>query len=217
MLDRPLDDVGRNIHPRPRGQAAGDVQRFQETFGDGIGLAAGQPLRAGGAVQTLDRHHIGNAEAREGIAHIAFPDEAAQVGKLRRQRLDRFALAAKGIADVVGQDRAGDLHFDRLGEGPSRHAVAGAGLERKYRVVAGRTGVEQVDGTKVGLIARQRKTGRRAVQPRVEKRRGIERQQHRHRTAPDPGEDLRGRRVELHQRRHRTRIEAPAAGAGRKT
>ena len=189
---RPFGDAGRNVHARPRRLAAGDAQRLQETFGDGIGLAAGQPPRARRRVEALDRHHIGNAEAREGVAHIAFPDETAQVGELRRQRLDRLALAAERIAEVVDQDRAGDLHFDRPGEGPLRHAVAGAGLEREHRVVAGGAGVEQVGGPEVGLIARQRQARRRAVQPGLEKRRGVERQQHRHPAAPDAGEDRRG-------------------------
>ena len=102
-----------------------------------------------------------------------------------------------------------------FGKGSLRHAVAGAGLERKHRVVAGRAGVEQVDGTEVGLIARQREAGRRAVQPCVEIGRGVERQQHRHRTAPDAGEDLRGHGVQLHQRRHRTRIGGAATAVGR--
>src|SRR5665213_318864 len=38
---RSLDDLGRNIRARPRGLAAGDAQRLQETLGYGIGLAAG--------------------------------------------------------------------------------------------------------------------------------------------------------------------------------
>ena len=50
-----------------------------------------------------------------------------------------FAPAADGIVDVVDQDRAGNLDFDGLGEGSL--AIAGAGLEREHRVVAGRTGV----------------------------------------------------------------------------
>ena len=44
-------------------------------------------------------------------------DEAADVGVLRRQRLDRLALAAAGVGEIVDKDRAGDLHFDRPGEG----------------------------------------------------------------------------------------------------
>ena len=193
------------------------MQRSEETLGDGIGLAAGQPPRPRRRVEALDRHHIGNAEAGEGIAHIAFPDEAAQVGKLRRQCLDRFALAAGGIVDVVDQHRAGDLDFDRPGKGPLRHAVAGAGLQRKHRVVAGGAGVKHIGGPEVGLIMRQREARRRAVQPGVEVRRGVEGQQHRHRTAPDAGEDRRGHRVQLHQRRHRTRIGHRAAGSGGST
>ena len=115
-------------------------------------------------------------------------------------------LPPSGIAEVVDQVRAGDLYFDRLGKGPLRHAVAGAGLERKHRVVAGRPGVEQIGGTEVGLIARQRQARRRAVQPGLEIRCGVERQQHRHPAAPDAGEDRRGHGVELHQRRHGARI-----------
>src|ERR1700676_4337225 len=116
-LYRPLGQLRGNIHSRPRGQAAGDVQSFQEALGDWIGLAAGQPPRPRRRVETLDRHHIRYAEAREGITHIAFADEAAQIRELCRQCLDRFALAAERIVDVVEQDRAGDLYFDRFGEG----------------------------------------------------------------------------------------------------
>jgi hypothetical protein len=64
--------------------AAGDAQRFQEALGNGIGLAAGKPQRAGGTVETLDRYDIGNTEAREGITYIPFADETAQVGELCR-------------------------------------------------------------------------------------------------------------------------------------
>ena len=112
-----------------------------------------------------------------------------------------------GIVDVVGQDRAGNLHFDRLGKGALRHAGAGAGVEREHRIKAGRSGVKQIGGAEIGLIMRQRNVGRSTVQPGVEKCRRVERQQHRHRTASDPVEDLRGGRIELHQRRRRTRIE----------
>jgi hypothetical protein len=129
LLNRAPGDVGRKIGSRPRGQPAGNMQRFQETFGDRVGLAAGKTPLAGGAVQTLDRHHVGNTEACEGITHVPFPDKAAQVGELCHQRLDRLALAAQGIADVIGQDRAGDLHFDGPGKGPRRQAIAGAGFE----------------------------------------------------------------------------------------
>ncbi len=164
-------------------------------LGHGIGLSAGQPSCAWRRVQTLDRHYIGNAEAREGVAHIAFTDEAAEVGELRRQCFDRFALATEGILDVIEQDRAGDLDFDRLGESSLRHAVAGAGLQRKHRIVTGGASVKQIDGTEIGLIMRQQKASRRAVRPGVQECRGVEGQQHRHRTAPDAGEDLRGHRV----------------------
>src|SRR5438309_8595208 len=81
---RPLGDLGRPIDPRPRGQAAGNAQCLQEALRDWIGLAAGQPPRTGRRVQTLDRHHIGYTEAREGVTYITFTDETAQVGKLRR-------------------------------------------------------------------------------------------------------------------------------------
>ncbi len=104
------------------------------------------------------------------------------------------------------QDRPGDLHLDRSVKGPLRHAVAGAGLERKHRVVTGRTGVEQVGGPEVGLVSRHREAVRCAARARFEIGCGIERQQHRHRTAPDAGEDRRGHRVQLHQRRRRTGI-----------
>ena len=205
---RPLGDVGRDIPARPRRLAAGDAQRFQETLGDRIGLAASQPPRPRRRVEALDRHHIGHAEAREGVTHVTFADEAPHIGKLRRQRLDRFTLAAEGIGEIVGEDRAGDLHLDRPGEGPLRHAIACTGLEREHRVVTGCARVEQVDGAEIGLIARHRQAVGRAALSRVEIVRGIERQQHRNRAAPDAGEDRRGDRVQLHQRRRRTRIPA---------
>ena len=127
-------------------------------------------------------------------------------GKSRRQCLDRFALAAGGIVDVVDQHRAGDLHFDRPGKGPLRHAVAGAGLQRKHRIIAGGPGVKQISRAEVRLIMRQRGVCRGAVQPRIEKSCGVEGQQHRHWTAPDASEDRRSHRVQLQQGRHRTRI-----------
>ena len=49
---------------------------------------------------------------------MAFADEAAHVGELGCQRLDRLAFAAERIGEVVDEDRARDLHLDRLGEGP---------------------------------------------------------------------------------------------------
>jgi len=168
---------------RPRRLSAGDAQGFQKTLGNGIGLAAGQPPRPWRRVQTLDRHHIGHAEAREGVAHVAFTDEAAHVGELRRQRLDRLTLAAERIGEVVDEDRASDLHFDRPGEG-SR--ATRAGIQRKHRVVAGWPCVKQICGAEIGLVARQRQL--RAVGLAFEVARGIERQQYRHRTASDPGE-----------------------------
>ena len=150
---RPFNDLGRNVVARLRRLSTRDAQGFQKALGDGIGLAAGQPPRPRRRIETLDRHHIGHAEAREGVAYIALTDEAAHVGELRRQRLDRLAPAAKRIGEVVDEDRAGDLHFDRLGEGPR---ATRAGLQRKHRVVAGRTGVEQICATEIGLVARQR-------------------------------------------------------------
>ena len=88
-----------------------------------------------------------------------------------------------------------------------------AGLQRKHRVVAGRTGVKQVCATEIGLVARQRQL--RAVGLVFEVARGIERQQHRHRTASDPGEQACVDGVQLHQRGRRARIpcrHAPLAG-----
>jgi len=81
-LRRPLGNLGRDIHPRVSRQAAGDTQRLEETLRNGVGLTAGEPLRAGRAVETLDRDHIGDAKAREGITHVAFADKAAQIGEL---------------------------------------------------------------------------------------------------------------------------------------
>src|ERR1700754_121862 len=63
----------------PRRASARDMQRFQEAFGDGIALAPCEPARPRRRVEALDRYHVGHAESGEGIAHIAFPDEAAQV------------------------------------------------------------------------------------------------------------------------------------------
>ena len=188
---RPFGDLGRDILARPRRLAAGDAQRLQETLGDRIGLAAGQPARARRRVQALDRHHIGHAEAGEGVAHIAFADEAAHVRKLRRQRFDRFALAAERIGKVVGQERAGDLHLDGSGEHPRRQAIAGAGIERKHRVVAGGAGMEQVDPAEVGLIARHRQAVRSAALRRLEIAGGVERQQYGNGAAADAGKDRR--------------------------
>src|SRR4051812_49006342 len=71
-----LRDLGGNIPARARRLAAGDAQRLQESFGDRIGLAAGEPSGTRRRVETLDRHHIGHAEAGEGVAYIAFADEA---------------------------------------------------------------------------------------------------------------------------------------------
>ena len=64
---------------RPHALAAGDAQRLQEALGNRIGFLAGEPPRLCDAVEALDRHHIGDAEAGESVAHIAFPDEPAQV------------------------------------------------------------------------------------------------------------------------------------------
>src|SRR5215212_6262134 len=195
----PLGNRRWNIHSRPRGHAAGDAQRSEETFGYRVGFAAGQPLRVRRAVEALDRHHIRDTEAGEGVAHIAFPDEAAEVGVPCRQGLDRFALAAKRIIDVIDQDRAGDLNFDRLGKDSLRNAVAGAGLQRKHRVVTGRARVEQVDRPNVGLIVRQSEAGRRAMQAGLQNSRRVERQQHWDGAAGDPTEYLRSYRVQLHE------------------
>ena len=179
--------------------------------------AASEAPRARRRVEALDRDHIGHPEARESVTHIAFADEAPQVGQLRRQRLDRLALARDGIDEVVGQDRAGDLHLDRPREGPLRHAFARARRDRKYRVITGATGVKQVGGAEVGLKARYREAVRSAGLAGFEIAGGVERQQHRNGTASDPGKNKRRDRVELHQRRHRARIPArcpPLAGKG---
>src|SRR5712671_2137709 len=96
QLSRPLGTVGWNIHSRPRGLAAGDAQRFEKTFGDGVGLAAGKPPHPRGTVETLDRHHIGNTEARKGITHITFADEAAQVGYCADNALTGSPLSPRG-------------------------------------------------------------------------------------------------------------------------
>ena len=97
----------------------------------------------------------------------------------------------------------------------ARHAVAGTGLEREARAVAGGAGIEHVDGIEIGLVARERECRRRAIAPRLEIGGSIERQQHGHGAAGDAGEELRGDRVELHQRRHRARIVARHRTAGR--
>ena len=188
-----------------------------------IGLRVVNTLRAeivGNAladeIEALDRDNIGNTEAREGVTNIALTDEAAQIGKLRLQGLDRFSLAAERIVDVISQDRAGDLDLDRPSEGSLRHAVAGARFERKNRVVAGRARVKQVNPPEIGLVVRKRWVGGRAVGLCIEKRRRIERQQHRNRASVDAFEDLRCHRIELHQRRGRARIGwAPGAGSKR--
>jgi hypothetical protein len=72
-------------------------------------------------------------------------------GNCAASALTGSPLAAERIGEVVDEDRAGDLHFDRLGEGPR---AARAGLQRKHRVVAGRAGVKQVGGAEIGLVAR---------------------------------------------------------------
>ena len=205
--------------PRPRRLAAGDAQRFQKALGDGIGLAAGEPPRARRRVEALDRHHIGHAEAGEGVAHIAFADEAPHIRKLRRQRFDRFALAAGGIGQIVGEQRAGDLHLDRPRECPRRHVFAGAGLERKHGVVTGAAGMKQIDPPEIGLIARHRQAVGHAGLPGFEPGRGIERQQDRNRAAADAVEEGAGQRVQLHQCGRRTRIvgrHPPLAGEGKR-
>ena len=127
-------------------------------------------------------------------------------GNCAASALTGSPLPPRGIGEIVDQDRAGDLHLDRPGECPLRHAVACAGIERKHRVVAGGAGVEQVGGAEVGLVARHRHSVGRAVRAGFEIARGIERQQHRHGAASDPGKDRRRDRVQLHQRGRRTRI-----------
>ena len=110
------------------------------------------------------------------------------------------------------------MDFHRLGKDASRHVAACTGLERKYRVVAGRTCVEQIDGTKIGLKARQRENFGGARPPRFEIGRRVERQQDGNRAAADPGKYLGGRRVELHESWQRSRIrgrQSIAAGEGK--
>ena len=73
--------------------------------------------------------------------------------------------------------------------------------------------MKQICGAEIGLVARQRK--RCAVGLVFEVARGIERQQHRHRTASDTGKQARIDRVQLHQRGRRAWIRcrhAPLAG-----
>src|SRR5919197_4192971 len=129
---RPLGGVRGNIETWARRLAAGNTQRLQETLGNRVSLATGQPPRPRRRVQALDRHDIGHAEAGEGIAHIAFANEAAHVRELRRQRLDRLAFAAERIGKIVDEDRARDLHLDRAGEGSGRQARAPAGEPGKH-------------------------------------------------------------------------------------
>src|SRR5579859_358299 len=186
----------------PGRQATRNPQGFQETFGNRIGFAAGEPPRLWRGIEALDRNHIRHAEAAEGIAHVAFADEAPQIRVLRRQRFDWLALAALRIGDVVEQERASDLHFDRLGEGPRWQAASRAGLKREYRVIAGWAGIEEIDGAEIRLKARQRALRIGPIQPRVKKGGGVERQQHWYRTLSDTVENLRGDAAELHQRRH---------------
>src|SRR5829696_7661692 len=69
---RTSGDLGRNVVARPRRLSAGDAQGLQKTLGNGIGLAASQPPRPRRRIEALDRHHIGHAEAGEGVAYIAF-------------------------------------------------------------------------------------------------------------------------------------------------
>ena len=73
--------------------------------------------------------------------------------------------------------------------------------------------MKQICGAEIGLVARQRQL--RAVGLVFEVARGIERQQHRHRTASDPGEQACVDGVQLHQRGRCARIpcrHAPLAG-----
>src|SRR6185312_2463021 len=91
---RPLAHLRRSVKARPRRTPARDMEGLEETLGDGIGLAAGKAARTRRRVQALDRHRIGHAEAGEGVAHIAFADEAAQIRILRSERFYRLTLAA---------------------------------------------------------------------------------------------------------------------------
>src|SRR3954451_1309259 len=108
-----IENVGSDVRERPHALAARHAQRLQEALGDRIGLLAGKPPRLGNAVEALDRHHIGDAETGESVAHIAFPDELAQVRVERRERFDRLALAARGIGNVIDERRTRNLHLDR--------------------------------------------------------------------------------------------------------
>src|SRR3569832_2928135 len=125
------------------------MQRSQEPLGDRIGFAASEPPRPRRAVEAADRNYIGYAESCEGVTHVTFPIEPAHVGILCRERLDRFASAANGSVQIIGQKRAGDLDFHRLGKNALRQAYAR--LEREHRVIAGRTSVEHVDWAEFGL------------------------------------------------------------------
>ena len=122
------------------------------------------------------------------------------------KRFHRLALAAGGIGEVIDQQGAGDLHLDRPRKRPVRQAVAGAGRQREGGIIAARSGLENIHGAEVGLIAREIGRVGRAVLPGLEPGRCVERQQHRNRTAADAVENLRGDGVELHQRRHRARV-----------
>ena len=54
--------------------AADHAQRAQETQRDPVGIAAGEAGSALRAIEALDRHHIGNAEALEAVAQGVFED-----------------------------------------------------------------------------------------------------------------------------------------------
>src|SRR5439155_889798 len=98
-----------------------------------LGFLAAEGLRADGGRRFLERKTDlrigGEIGASAAPTHAAAGDDVAarviaHVGELRRQRLDRLALAAERIGEVVDEDRARDLHFDRPGEDPRRQTRA---------------------------------------------------------------------------------------------
>ena len=208
---RPLGRLRSEITARPRWLAADDAQRLDEALGDRAGFTARQALGARLGIQALDRHHIGHAELGEGIAHKALAHGAAQIGILRGERLHRLAFAGLRVIDVIGQQRAGDLHLDRLGEGARRQPFGGvlAGLERELRAVTGGAGIEQIEGAEARLIMADRQAAGHAMGAVSKIASGVEGQQHRHRTAADAGEQRRGDAVQLHDRGQRTRVIGP--------
>ena len=126
------------------------------------------------------------------------------------ERRRRSAGGRRRVVEIVQQRRAGDQHVDRFGVtdvGELRHLC---GAQREHRVVAGRTGIEELRGLEAGeipLVAVGRGAGREVAHQRL----GIERQQHRHGASRDAGQALRHRGVEPRERaRHR-----PACAAAR--